>query len=74
MTVEISEEMWEDARWAREHYVELQRQYKDMVVAIVGKKVVCYGKDGTKVREEAKRITGRKAIYTTFVESGVAIY
>jgi len=74
MAVEISSEMWEDAKWAREHYAELQRQYGDMVVAIVQKKVVSYGKDGKKVRDEAKRKTGRREVYTTFIESGVAIY
>ena len=70
----IPKEFWEDVRWGREHYAELQRQYKDVWVAIVDKKVVSHGKDGAKVREEAQKITGRKEIYMTFIESGVAIY
>ncbi|MBI4257720.1 MAG: hypothetical protein HY619_02080 [Thaumarchaeota archaeon] len=74
MALTISKEFWEDMKWGREHYGELQKQYKNMWVAIVARKVVSYGKDGTKVREEAARLTGRKEIYMTFVESGVAIY
>ena len=74
VAVTISREMWEDAEWTRENYAELQRQYRDMVVAVVDKKVVSYGKDGIKVREEAMRRTGRKEVYTEFIESGVAIY
>jgi len=74
MAVLEPKEFWEDMRWGREHYRELQRQHKDVWVAIVDKKVVSYGKDGAKVREEAERITGRKKIYMTFIESGVAIY
>jgi len=70
----ISKEVWEDWKWCREHYTELQRQFKDMVIAVAGKKVVAYGKDGTKVREVAKRISGRQEVYTEFIESGVAIY
>jgi hypothetical protein len=32
-------EFWEDARWAEEHYSELQKQYRDKWVAIVDKKL-----------------------------------
>ncbi|MEM2922290.1 MAG: hypothetical protein QXH35_07950 [Nitrososphaerota archaeon] len=41
-----------------------------MVVAVVDKKVVSYGKDGAKAREEAMRLTERKEVYTEFIESG----
>ena len=36
-------EFWEDIRWIEENYAELQKQFKDKWVAIVGKKVVSYG-------------------------------
>lgn len=74
MAVEISKEFWEDVRWEEEHYAELQRQYKGNWVAIAGKRVVAYGKNLAKVEEEAKAITGRKEVYTTYIESGAAIY
>ncbi len=67
-------EFWEDKRWAREHYGELQRKYRDKWVAIVGEKVVSYGDKLGDVEAEAKRKTGKQYIPLTFVESGAAIY
>lgn len=68
------EEFWEDKDWAIEHYGELQRQYKDKWVAIVGKKVVSYGDNLGEVRRKAVELTGKKYIPLVFVESGAAIY
>ncbi|KPV62162.1 MAG: hypothetical protein AOA65_2054 [Candidatus Bathyarchaeota archaeon BA1] len=74
MGVMEPKEFWEDAKWGREHYAELQERYKDQWVAIVDKRVVSYGKNLKKVEEEAKKLTKKEHIYTTFVESGAAIY
>lgn len=74
MALTVSKEFWEDVKWEEEHYAELQRQYKDKWIAIAGRRVVAYGKDLGKVEEEARRITGSKEVYTTYIESGAAIY
>ena len=65
---------WEDMKWAEKHYTELQKEYKDKWVAIVGRKIVSYGENLEEVENEAKRITGQKYVPVIFVESGAAIY
>ena len=67
-------DFWEDARWAEEHYAELQRQYQDKWVAIVNKKVVSYGENRGEVKKRAMELTGKKYIPLIYVESGAAIY
>ncbi len=67
-------EFWEDKDWAIEHYAELQKQYRDKWVAIVGKRVVSHGENRGEVREQAVKLTGKKYIPLIFVESGAAIY
>mgnify|MGYP001123465886 CR=1 FL=1 len=74
MALAISKEFWDDVKWEEEHYADLQRQYKGNWVAIAGKRVIAYGKYLDKVEEEARRITGRKEVYTTYIEAGAAIY
>jgi len=70
----VSKEFWEDADWAKEHYGELQKRYKNMWVAIVGKKVVSYGKSLKEVEAKAEKLIIKKDIFTMYVESGAAIY
>ncbi|MGQ9469352.1 MAG: DUF5678 domain-containing protein [Nitrososphaerales archaeon] len=48
-------DFWDDMRWGEEHYAELQKQYQDKWVAIVGKKVVSYGEKLGDVEEEARK-------------------
>ena len=67
-------EFWEDMRWGEEHYAELQKQYQDKWVAIVGKKVVSYGERLGDVEEEARKKTGKKHIPLMYIESGAVIY
>ncbi|MCS4540791.1 MAG: DUF5678 domain-containing protein [Euryarchaeota archaeon] len=67
-------EFLEDMRWGEEHYSELQKQYKDKWVAIVGKKVVSHGENLEEVENKAKKISGKKYVPVIFVESGAAIY
>lgn len=74
MVTVVSKEFWDDLKWGRAHYAELQKRFKDQWVAIVDKQVVSYGKNLRKVEEEARKLTGRKEVYTTYVESGAAIY
>lgn len=67
-------EFWEDARWGEENYVELQKQYRDKWVAIVGRKIVSYGENRGDVKKRAIELTGKKYIPLIYVESGAAIY
>ena len=67
-------EFWEDARWGEEHYAELQKQYQDKWVAIVGKRVVSYGENRGEVKKRAVELTGKKRIPLIYVESGADIY
>jgi hypothetical protein len=67
-------EFWEDKDWMVKHYAELQKQYRDKWVAVVGRKVVSYGEDRGEVRQQAVKLTRKKYIPLIFVESGAAIY
>lgn len=69
-----SKGFWEDIKWGEEHYLELQKQYRDNWVAIVGKKVVCFGKNLGEVEEKAKKLTKKETVYTLYIESGAHIY
>ena len=71
---QVSKEFWEDVDWAKEHYGELQKQYKSMWVAIFGKKVISYGKNLKEVESKAEELIGRKDVLTIYIESGAAIY
>ena len=73
-SLQVSKEFWDDAEWARKHYIELQKRYKNVWVAVVGKKVVSYGKNLKEVESKAEKLAGRKDIFTMYVESGAAIY
>ncbi len=68
------DDIWEDLEWAQNSYSELQNKYQDEWVAIVNKEVVSSGKNLKTVEEEARRKTGKREVYTTFVESGAALY
>ena len=74
MAIMEPKEFWEDKRWARENYGELQKQYKDKWIAVIDKKVVSYGSNRGEVKEQAKKLTGRKYIPLMYIESGAAIY
>ncbi len=67
-------DFWEDLRWGEEHYMELQKKYKDKWVAIVEKEIISWGENIEEVENKAKKISGRKYIPVIFVESGAAIY
>lgn len=72
----IEEDFWEDQEWGFKHYPQLVDSYKDSWIAIVDKKVVSYGRDLSKVEEEAVRKTGKdkKRIAVMYVESGTQIF
>ncbi len=65
---------WEDDKWAEEHYSELMKKYAGEWVAVFNKKVISYGKNLAKVKEEAMLKAGKQKISTLFIESGDHVY
>ncbi|UCE37398.1 MAG: hypothetical protein JSW00_18375 [Thermoplasmata archaeon] len=70
----IPKRFWEDAQWVRNNYSELLRKYPDRWIAVVGKKVICSGKNLSRVRSIAKRKTSRSLIYSTYIGCGHHVY
>ncbi|MBS7646038.1 hypothetical protein KEJ44_08405 [Candidatus Bathyarchaeota archaeon] len=52
----------------------MQKRYKNVWVAVVDKRVISYGKNLREVESRAEKLTGRKDVFTIYVESGAAIY
>ncbi len=67
-------EFWEDVKWARTHYAQLQELYEGQWVAIFEKEVASHGKSLKKVEEEARKLKGDKYFYTVFVNAGAVVY
>lgn len=70
----MSPKYWEDQDWGVHHYKELVKEFPEMWVAIINKKVVAYGDSPSKVRKIAKKKTGEERIPVLFVEGGVHVY
>jgi hypothetical protein len=69
----LPEGFWEDQRWALEHYGDLRKEYADMWVAILNKKVVAYGKELTEEKEKSLRKTAGRPPVILFIESEARI-
>ncbi|MCK4615182.1 MAG: hypothetical protein KAU14_10295 [Thermoplasmata archaeon] len=65
---------WEDDRWANEHYSELTEEYPNQWIAVVGKKVVAYGKNLAEVEKEARKKTSEDYISLTFAEGDIHVW
>jgi len=52
--------------WVRDHYLELQRKYPNMYIAVKGRRVIAYGKSLSNVLKKA----GRVECTIEFVQSG----
>jgi len=70
----MGKEFWEDARWVKENYIELQKEYQDKWVAVFRKKVISYGENRGEVEKRAIELTQQKDFVLIYVESGAAIY
>ena len=70
----IPKRFWEDDKWAEEHYSELIKKYHSQWIAVFNKKVISYGKNLAKVKEEAVLNVGKQKIPTLFIESGDQVY
>ena len=69
----LPNEFWDDQRWALEHYSKFRREYADMWIAILDKKVVACGKELTEEKEESLRGTAGRPPVILFVESEARI-
>lgn len=70
----ISKEFWEDLRWGEQHHGEFLESYRDQWIAVANKKVVASGNNLHKVKEEAKKKTGKSEVPLLFVDCGEHIY
>jgi len=58
-----------DFEWIDGHYVELQRRYPNMYIAVSNRKVLAAGKEFGKVYDEAVQKVG-KGFVTDYIYSG----
>ncbi|MBL7075131.1 hypothetical protein ISS37_07830 [candidate division KSB1 bacterium] len=65
---------WEDSRWAHEHSVEISERYPNQWIAILNKKVIAAGKDGSKVEKNGAEKAGDQEFVIFFAEKGIHIY
>ena len=64
---------WEDTKWANENFTDIVRQYPNLWVAIVDKKVVAAGKVISEVRKIAQQKTNQKSFPVIFAEKGIKV-
>jgi len=69
-----SREYWEDSDWALEHSSEISQKYPNQWVAIVNKKVVAAGKNGSEVEKIATEKMGKREFVIIFAEKGIHVY
>lgn len=69
-----SKEYWKDSRWAHAHIAEIAKEYPNLWVAIVDKKVVAAGKVIAEVERTAQEKTGRKDFPVILAERGIHVY
>ncbi len=67
-------EYWEDSDWANEHFSEIVKEYPNLWVVVVNKKVVAAGKVISEIERIAEEKTGRKSFPIIFAEKGVHVY
>lgn len=67
-------EYWDDHDWAYEHLSEISRQYPNLWVAIVDKKIAAAGKVIGDVRATARQKTGRRNFPVILAERGIHVY
>lgn len=70
----INKEYLEDLRWGEKHHTNFLEKYRDQWVAIIDKKVIAAGENLSKVKEEARKKSGKEKIPVMFVECGEHIY
>ena len=67
-------EYWEDRDWAYEHFGEIAKEYPNLWVAVVDKKVIAAGKVISEIEKIAEEKTGRKSFPVIFAERGIRVY
>lgn len=71
--LKLPKRFWEDKEWAFANYSELLRQYPNMWIAVLNKKIISASPDLGKV-EAMKAKTGKKHIPVIFLEDGSHVY
>jgi hypothetical protein len=69
----LPKRFWEDKEWAFAHYSELVREYPNMWIAVLNKKIIGASTDLGRV-EKAKADTGKEHIPVIFLEDGSHVY
>jgi len=69
-----SKEYWKDSRWAHANIAEIAKEYPNLWVAIVDKKVVAAGKVIAEVERITQEKTGRKDFPVILAERGIHVY
>ncbi|PIU64416.1 MAG: hypothetical protein COS84_08440 [Armatimonadetes bacterium CG07_land_8_20_14_0_80_40_9] len=68
-------EYWEDNDWIHQNSTELSKNYPNMWIAVVNKKVVAYGEDASRVMEEGEKSAGEeRSPVIIFIERGIHVY
>ena len=67
-------EYWNDSKWANDNFSEIVKEYPNLWVAIVNKKVVASGKIISDVRKTAQAKTKREHFPVLFAEKGIHVY
>ena len=70
----IPQEFWEDVDWTRSHHTEFLKEYRGKWIVVVDKEIVAAGENLELVEVEAKKKTGRKYVFSMFVDGGEHIY
>jgi len=60
----------EDLKWIGEHYLELQRKYPDMYIAVKDGKVIAVGRKFGEVYNKAKKLAGEKNFAIDYMLTG----
>lgn len=70
----LPKRFWEDKEWVFAHYSELVREYPNMWIAVLNKKIVGASPDLGKVEEAKIGTGGKKHIPIIFLEDGSHVY
>ena len=75
MTIpKMPKQFWDDVEWARNHHTEFLKKYRNKWIVVVNKKIISAGNNLDKIEKIAKQKTGKKMVFSMFVDGGEHIY